>query len=121
MVSKKSITTFVASFLVFGFLFLALPQNSNAEIDPGCCQYGIEQGTLSCLDSGGRCPAFKDGRSFDGFFPGETCNEQTGVCSGLNPEDVRNVPTLSEWGLIAMAGVLGLVGFMVMRRKRATA
>ncbi len=31
------------------------------------------------------------------------------------------VPTLSEWGLIAMAGVLGIVGFMVMRRKRVTA
>jgi len=30
------------------------------------------------------------------------------------------VPTLSEWGLIAMAGVLGLVGFMVMRRKIVT-
>ena len=32
---------------------------------------------------------------------------------------VTNVPTLSEWGLIAMAGVLGIVGFMVIRRKRA--
>jgi len=33
----------------------------------------------------------------------------------------RNVPTLSEWGLIAMAGVLGIVGFMVIRRRKATA
>jgi len=33
----------------------------------------------------------------------------------------RNVPTLSEWGLIAMAGILGIVGFMVMRRRRVTA
>lgn len=32
-----------------------------------------------------------------------------------------NVPTLSEWGLIAMAGILGIVGFMVMRRKQVTA
>jgi hypothetical protein len=32
-----------------------------------------------------------------------------------------NVPTLSEWGLIAMAGVLGIVGFMVMRRREVTA
>ena len=33
-----------------------------------------------------------------------------------------NVPTLSEWGLIAMAGVLGIVGFiMVMRRRKVTA
>lgn len=32
-----------------------------------------------------------------------------------------SVPTLSEWGLIAMAGVLGLVGFMVVRRRAITA
>jgi len=33
----------------------------------------------------------------------------------------RNVPTLSEWGLIAMAGVLGIAGLMVMRRRKAAA
>jgi len=31
------------------------------------------------------------------------------------------IPTLSEWGLIAMAGVLGIVGFMVLRRRKVTA
>ncbi len=33
----------------------------------------------------------------------------------------RDVPTLSEWGLIAMAGVLGIVSFMVMRRRKVAA
>jgi len=32
----------------------------------------------------------------------------------------QNIPTLSQWGLIAMAGILGIVGFMVMRRRRVT-
>ena len=32
-----------------------------------------------------------------------------------------NVPTLSEWGMVAMAGILGIVGFMVIRRRKATA
>ena len=32
---------------------------------------------------------------------------------------VRPIPTLSEWGLIAMAGVLGLVGFLTVRRRAA--
>jgi len=32
-----------------------------------------------------------------------------------------SIPTLSEWGLIAMAGILGFVEFMVMRRRKATA
>jgi len=31
------------------------------------------------------------------------------------------VPTLSEWGLIAMASILGIVGFMVIRRRKVTA
>jgi len=31
------------------------------------------------------------------------------------------IPTLSIWGLIALAGILGIVGFMVIRRRRATA
>ena len=32
-----------------------------------------------------------------------------------------NVPTLSQWGLIAMAGILGIVGFMVIRRRKVSA
>ncbi len=31
------------------------------------------------------------------------------------------IPTLSEWGLIAMAGILGIIGFMVLRRRKVTA
>ena len=34
---------------------------------------------------------------------------------------LSSVPTLSEWGLIAMASVLGIVGFMVMRRRKVAA
>ena len=35
--------------------------------------------------------------------------------------NTRNVPTLSEWGLIALAGILGLISFMVIRRRKAIA
>lgn len=34
------------------------------------------------------------------------------------PNITSTVPTLSEWGMIAMAGVLGVVGFMIMRRRK---
>ena len=34
---------------------------------------------------------------------------------------IRNIPTLSEWGLIAMAGLLGIVGFIAIRRRYASA
>jgi len=38
----------------------------------------------------------------------------------LDRSALFNVPTLSEWGLIAMAGILGIVGFMVIRRRKVT-
>ncbi|MGH7807690.1 MAG: IPTL-CTERM sorting domain-containing protein [Thermodesulfobacteriota bacterium] len=31
------------------------------------------------------------------------------------------IPTLTEWGLIAMAGLLGIIGFLVKRKKKITA
>lgn len=34
---------------------------------------------------------------------------------------LKDVPTLSEWGLIAMASLLGIVGFMVVRRRQVAA
>jgi len=40
---------------------------------------------------------------------------------GVDPCLIPQIPTLSEWGLIVMAGILGIVGFMVMRRRKVTA
>jgi len=40
----------------------------------------------------------------------------------INTVDLPSiVPTVSEWGLIAMASILGIVGFMVLRRRKAAA
>ena len=33
----------------------------------------------------------------------------------------RPIPALSEWGLIAMAGILGIIGFIVIRRRKVSA
>jgi len=64
-------------------------------------QFDIETGNATALgETVGVSP-------IDGFF----CQTNPG------PFPPRNVPTLSEWGLIAMAGILGIVGFMVMRRR----
>ena len=118
MFNRIALSTTVAIFILTGFFLLAFPHPGAAqgqEIEPGCCQYGLEEGETACLETGGLCPRPPLGTSLDGFFPGETCNEDTGLCSGFS----REVPTLSEWGLIAMAGVLGLVGFMVIRRRKA--
>jgi len=34
---------------------------------------------------------------------------------------VRTIPALSQWGLIALAGVLGILGLLAVRRKKAAA
>jgi hypothetical protein len=55
---------------------------------------------------------------------GFRCRATEGLNSSVDFERIvyqaslsRPIPTLSEWGLIAMAGILGIVGFMVMRRR----
>jgi len=53
------------------------------------------------------------------FYQWEDCEELVNELVGVR--NARPIPTLSEWGLIAMAGVLGIVGFMVMRRRKVTA
>lgn len=46
----------------------------------------------------------------------QACRSTIMEACGLN---TRPIPTLSEWGLIAMAGVLGLIGLLAIRRKAA--
>jgi|GEM_PF-3566440 len=41
--------------------------------------------------------------------------------AGIRPIQIIPVPTLNQWGLIAMAGILGIVGFMIIRRRKVTA
>jgi len=48
--------------------------------------------------------------------PPYTCGDVDCRTATLSP-----IPTLSEWGLIAMAGVLGIVGYLVIRRRKVTA
>jgi len=116
MIKNKSISLFVATFLIIGFLFLALPEKGFSGIkglDMGCCQLM----NIGCFNTDGSLESQTICRRFFGEdIVGESCNESTGQCELL----VTDVPTLSEWGLIAMAGVLGLVGFMVIRRRKVT-
>ena len=57
------------------------------------------------------------------MFPGSPEDVFKGIANvrfGLRVVS-RPIPTLSEWGLIAMAGVLGIVGLLVVRRRKAAA
>ena len=79
----------------------------------GCCIFAKNDcefnSGLSCEMEGGK---FTD--------PGVQCSEVP-QCAPLPP---TNVPTLSGWGLLSLAvvlGILGIVGFMVIRRRKVTA
>ena len=48
-------------------------------------------------------------------------NTGSATCTFVNELVQRNIPTLSEWGLIAMAGILGIIGLIVIRRRKAAA
>ncbi len=51
------------------------------------------------------------------FYEWEDCDEIVNQLVGV----ASSVPTLSEWGLIAMAGVLGIIGLLTIRRRKVTA
>lgn len=75
----------------------------------GCC--AISAGNCNDGESLGDCE-----REGDAWFLETDCSEVP-ECAPIP----TNVPTLSEWGLVAMAGILGIVGFMLIRRKKVTA
>lgn len=100
--------------LAFGFVFLALPDEGFAGVAPipiACCQqegscFDVTEGPESCTDGV--------------FVDNALCSQITGQCVG-GGEEVSSIPTLSEWGLVAAAVVLGVAGYLVVRRKRAAA
>ncbi len=104
--------SFVVAFLTFGFLLLALPEEgfSGVSTEVDCCQ-----GEGQCEDTAGGPIMCTE----EDFVPNAFCDRETGQCTQIISE--RNIPTLSEWGLMAMAGVLGIAGFIIIRRKKAAA
>lgn len=112
---KNRISLFVAAFLVVGFFFLALPEKGYSQTPIGCCQY---ETSCAILFEGDQVPCSNGGGEVE---LGGTCDHESGICIGMEPLPLStNVPTLSEWGLISMAAILGIVGFIVIRRRKVT-
>lgn len=96
------------------------PLNNVADVDEG----GID------FDSLGRLWGIEDDGSLIFTIDPNTGNAtiMTSTISGFEGLAIDAptceppaIPTMSEWGLIFMAGILGIVGFIVYRRKMATA
>ena len=76
---------------------------------------GWELVDIECSGEGVLIEPIENGRNF-------TCLNDFDMAScTFRNQGPSNVPTLSKWGLIAMAGILGIVGFMVIRRRKVTA
>lgn len=90
-------------------------------VPPGWTLASIEciEGTSSCgMGVFEPClTATVDGNSVTFFCE----DNDLASCVFTNVRTAGNIPTLSEWGLIAMAGIMGLVGFMVVMRRRKAA
>lgn len=91
-----------------------------------------EPGTVAIPDSGGNMQGIVDISEFSGqdvrivFYwiipeaftgPGFCQLDNVNIVGDMQ---VAQVPALSEWGLFAMAGILGIMGFIAIRRKRLT-
>jgi len=67
----------------------------------------------SSINADGTRIAFQSDADINGGNPDGNQEIYLAICFDL---DDRVIPTLSQWGLIAMASILGIVGFMVLRR-----
>ncbi len=75
MISKKSMSIFVATFLVIGFFFLALPEKGYSGVEPlGCCEFEVKaEPSLFCqniFSEEGVTECNAEGE----FFEGEVCS-----------------------------------------------
>jgi len=103
---------YVVALLISGFYFLALPEegfSGFATIEEGCCM--IQEGCIDAADSPPNAVCISDNFVEDAF-----CNEEIGECIPI--PSTSNIPTLSEWGVIAIAGALGIIGIWAVRKRK---
>ena len=122
----KNIPTFVIAFLVLGFFFIAMPEKGYSGTPIiGCCQ-SFEPVTCSDVFTDGGRIICEESILGDEYFEGEICDVGTQDCTDAPPTLApipTDVPTLSGWGFISLAVVLGVLGLgaFLVRRKKASA
>ena len=129
MTSRYRIGLLIASFLLTGLFFLSLTESGYAGSTlggPPCCDLpsvsicaGGDDAAILCNNPG----CLNEGDCI--FYEDRICVQDDGSvglgsCRQLLPTQT-NIPTLGEWGLISLAAVLGIVGYVVIRRRKAAA
>ncbi len=122
MLSRNQIFLPAIFLLLAGFFFLSTPQTSYAQPLSDCC---FSNGSPGCDDQACETAVcatdpFCCNITWDTICAGIAETECGALCTNIPV--VRDIPTMSEWGLIAFAGILGLIGFFYIftRRKQAT-
>lgn len=113
---------------LFGVCNAPDANNNGVPIDAAealCFALGYETGSLTWVDSND-CPeanALKpNGSDWSSDFVFSSGFGQTYTCTGFRADlFARPIPTLSEWGIIVTAVVLGMVGYITYRRKKQAA
>ena len=106
---------FILSILIAGPLFTTVAEGGLDPVPPmdGCCTCPLEPGCSTTPQND--CP------SDCIFINGQVCSDQ-GICvTQSDPTEPNPIPVLSEWGFIAMAVILGVIGFLIIRKRRAAA
>jgi len=69
------------------------------------------------------CLIASEGGGLDGFSlsPEEFSDCRERLIQGCSLTINLPIPTLSEWGMIVMAGVLGIIGLILLRRRKIAA
>lgn len=107
MISRNRILSFVVVALIACAFFLSFPETGNAQYL--CWQSSPD----SCNDNSGNGGGVVC-NSAENVIPNASCNESEGLCTPV----AKDVPTLSEWGPIAFAGILGMIGLIAIRRRK---
>lgn len=92
----------------------------NGAIGVGVFTDGFGGGTVNAIGWDYCCPGngSTENQILDWY---EVVNRAFDQCTGGTGTFSRPIPTMSEWGLIAMAGILGLFGlFAALRRRKVT-
>lgn len=133
MLSSYRIGIFIVLFLTAGLLFFAQPESGHAGSlfgGPPCCEIVIpDQGTFC---AGGEDAVLQCNGETCQLGPAECELFEDRICTSVGGSDAfgscrqtvsmeRNIPTLGEWGLIALVTVLGAAGYIFLRRRKAAA
>ena len=100
-----------------------LGEGTEFSLEANIVQIGNEVAGYGVTRFPGGCGFGQDGIGGNGeqVSPQEALNCRESLIERCDLKVSNSIPTLSQWGMIAMAGVLGMIGLFVAARRRKAA